>query len=243
MELPHISKKQKEIIHPLIYKFRILNRLQIQKLLHHKDPKTINIWLKKLYLNKYLGRIYDPDTFGKNTKLAVYYIDNNGIRYLRKLKDDKNQNMIDNRYLKLLYSDKHAKEPFINHNIFLADIFLGLPESYTYLSKSELWEYEELRALKVDAYIKKPRARYLLHLFDSTVPRYVLEYKVKEYIKFYRSDKWKNVFVFKTFPSIIFILPNKYKLNYLKKYLKGKYLPLDLILTAKDEIKTKGFYF
>lgn len=46
-DLPHISPKQKEIL-KLIYKFRFLDRIQIQILMKHKDYKRINVWLKDL---------------------------------------------------------------------------------------------------------------------------------------------------------------------------------------------------
>ncbi len=49
--------KQIEII-DLVYKFRFINRTQIQKILNHKDPRRINAWLKELVEYKYLGRIY-----------------------------------------------------------------------------------------------------------------------------------------------------------------------------------------
>ena len=47
MTIPYIAAKQQEIP-KLIYKFRFLNRIQIQTLLNHKDKRRINSWLKDL---------------------------------------------------------------------------------------------------------------------------------------------------------------------------------------------------
>ena len=40
MKLPKITTKQEEIL-ALLYRYRFLNRIQIQTLMHHKDHKTI----------------------------------------------------------------------------------------------------------------------------------------------------------------------------------------------------------
>jgi hypothetical protein len=68
----------------LLYRYRFLNRIQIQAFLKHKDPKTINLWLKDLRAKGYLEWIYSTH-FAEKTKPAIYYLGLNGIRYLRKL--------------------------------------------------------------------------------------------------------------------------------------------------------------
>ena len=52
MTIPYITPKQQEIP-KLIYKFRFLNRIQIQTLLNHKDKRRINSWLKDLSEKEY----------------------------------------------------------------------------------------------------------------------------------------------------------------------------------------------
>ena len=66
----------------LVYKFRFINRRQIQKILGHKHPRRINVWLKKLVENNYLGRIYSHKLL-ENTKPAIYYLNNEGISWVR----------------------------------------------------------------------------------------------------------------------------------------------------------------
>lgn len=82
-ELAKITKKQ-QVILKLLYRFRFLNRIQIQALMGHKDPKTINLWLRDLRAKGYVEWIYSTH-FAEKTKPAIYYLGLNGVRYLRKL--------------------------------------------------------------------------------------------------------------------------------------------------------------
>jgi len=81
--LPKLTKKQQEIL-KLQYRFRFLNRIQIQAFLGHKDPKTINLWLRDLRVKGYVEWIYSTH-FAEKTKPAVYYLGLNGVRHLRTL--------------------------------------------------------------------------------------------------------------------------------------------------------------
>ena len=82
-ELPRLTKKQQEILR-LLYSFRFLNRIQIQAFLGHKDPKTINLWLRDLRAKGYVEWIYSTH-FAEKTKPAIYYLSLNGVRHLRTL--------------------------------------------------------------------------------------------------------------------------------------------------------------
>jgi hypothetical protein len=50
----------------------------------HKDPKTINLWLRDLRAKGYVEWIYSTH-FAEKTKPAIYYLGLNGVRYLRTL--------------------------------------------------------------------------------------------------------------------------------------------------------------
>jgi hypothetical protein len=82
-ELPKLTKKQ-QVILKLLYRFRFLNRIQVQALMDHKDPKTINLWLRDLRAKGYVEWIYSTH-FAEKTKPAIYYLGLNGVRYLRTL--------------------------------------------------------------------------------------------------------------------------------------------------------------
>ena len=140
-QLPEITTKQKEII-DLIYKFRFINRHQIQRLFNHKDARRINTWLRDLVDKQYLGRIYSHKLL-ENTKPAIYYLANNGIIFIRSAKGEEYQTeyeQLDFKHVKKFYEDKHASQIFIDHCIAIAEFYTQLKEAERN-SQSKL-EYE-----------------------------------------------------------------------------------------------------
>jgi hypothetical protein len=71
LKLPKITNKQTALFHYL-YKFYFLNTNQFQKLLNHKQPQTVQKWLKDLNDKKIIGRNYS-NKLGDNTMMAIYY--------------------------------------------------------------------------------------------------------------------------------------------------------------------------
>lgn len=176
-ELPNITEKQKEIM-DLIYRFRFVNRKQIQRLLNHKDPKRINAWLKDLVEKKYLGRIYSHKLL-ENTKPAIYYLHNNGIVWAKRLLEEEFETL-DFKYFKKFYQDKHASLTFINHCITLCEFYVPFKEyerginkgkkkpklEYSFETKTEMWikkqlelypdeDFNEIKQYIPDLYIEK----------------------------------------------------------------------------------------
>lgn len=128
-QLPVITKKQEEIV-TLIYQYRFINRKQLQRFLNHKDARRINTWLKDLVEKKYLGRIYSHKLL-ENTKPAIYYLNNNGIiwiRYEKGMEYGADAEQLEIKYLKKFYEDKHASVTFINHCITIFEFYLQLKE-------------------------------------------------------------------------------------------------------------------
>lgn len=134
-ELPKLTKKQQEILR-LLYSFRFLNRIQIQALLKHKDPKTINLWLRDLRAKGYVEWIYSTH-FAEKTKPAIYYLGLNGVRYLRKLtrnsKDDDGNVITSPAYpseeLRKRYKEPTRSQVFIDRCVLIADCTLALKRS------------------------------------------------------------------------------------------------------------------
>jgi len=81
MKLPNLTPRQQTIL-ILLYKYRFLNRIQIQTLMGHKDYKRINAWLADLRDNHYVEWIYSTD-FLEKSKPGIYYLGLNGIRWLK----------------------------------------------------------------------------------------------------------------------------------------------------------------
>ena len=133
MTLPKLTKKQQEILR-LLYKFRFLNRIQIQAFLGHKDPKTINMWLRDLRSKGYVEWIYSTH-FAEKTKPAIYYLNLNGVRYLRTLtitnKDgDDGETVVSPYYppeeLRKRYKEPTRSQTFTDRCVLIADCALAL---------------------------------------------------------------------------------------------------------------------
>ena len=135
--LPKLTKKQLEIL-KLLYRFRFLNRIQIQAFLGHKDPKTINLWLRDLRAKGYVEWIYSTH-FAEKTKPAVYYLGLNGVRYLRTLtrtsKDDDGKVEISSVYppeeLRKRYKEPTRSQTYIDRCILIADCCITLERADT----------------------------------------------------------------------------------------------------------------
>ncbi len=131
-ELPKITKKQQEILR-LLYNFRFLNRIQVQAFLGHKDPKTINLWLRDLRAKGYIEWIYSTH-FAEKTKPAIYYLGLNGVRYLRTLtrksKDDDGEAVMHPTYppeeLRKRYKEPTRSQTYIDRCILIADCAITL---------------------------------------------------------------------------------------------------------------------
>lgn len=127
-ELPKLTKKQQEILR-LLYSFRFLNRIQIQAFLGHKDPKTINLWLRDLRAKGYVEWIYSTH-FAEKTKPATYYLGLNGVRHLRTLtrtsKDDERYPAYPPEELRKRYKEPTRSQTYIDRCILVADCAIAL---------------------------------------------------------------------------------------------------------------------
>lgn len=136
-DLPKLTKKQQEILR-LLYRFRFLNRIQIQALLGHKDRKTINLWLRDLKSKGYVGWIYSTH-FAEKTKPAIYYLALNGVRHLRtltrKTKGEDGEPELVPLYppeeLRKRYKEPTRSQTYIDRCILIADCALALEQENT----------------------------------------------------------------------------------------------------------------
>jgi hypothetical protein len=140
-ELPKLTKKQQVILR-LLYRYRFLNRIQIQALMSHKDPKTINLWLRDLRAKGYVEWIYSTH-FAEKTKPAIYYLGLNGIRHLRTLtrtgEDEGGKAIVVPSYppeeLRKRYKEPMRSQTYIDHCILIAECCIALERTNT---KSEI---------------------------------------------------------------------------------------------------------
>jgi hypothetical protein len=133
MNLSKITKKQQEIL-KLLYRYRFLNRIQIQALMNHKDYKTINLWLKDLRDKEYVTWIYSTH-FAEKTKPAIYYLGLNGIRHLKKLtatdEDGNEQPTYPLEELRKRYRESTRSQTYIDRCVLLADCCITLRQQRT----------------------------------------------------------------------------------------------------------------
>lgn len=250
MQQEKITQKQQEIL-SLIYRFRFLNRIQIQQLLNHKDHKRINQWLKDLNRKEYLKRIYSTNFIDKS-KPAIYYAGINAIRYFKTLG-------LNNTYLKNLYRDNERSQSFITEQIFIADISLDLlvinskgQIKYSFETAADVTsnqQYIFMEDLSPQLiFSKKTRdvtKQYILMILNSNTPKYMVKKKIKNYIEFYFTNEWEEN-IGQSFPTILFACESKALMIFAKKsakYLRDDYQnpeELELWFTMNNEILKYG---
>ena len=243
------TPKQQEIIY-LIYRFRFLNRIQIQTLLHHKDYRRINAWLKELTECNFLGRIYSKKLL-ENTKPAIYYLSGKGMQWMeQKYKVSKQQ-------VKKYYEDKERSQRFIYHCIFLGDLYLivqsqtAVEERLELLTKADLTneEYDYILHPLPDAYVvihkeqEDKSKRYLLEILDEGIPRYAVKARLKQYIQYASYGDWERNTDNIPFPIILLVCPNdrmkKYLYRYIPKLMEEEYVTIKFYLSTREKVKAQ----
>ncbi|MFA5158809.1 MAG: replication-relaxation family protein [Patescibacteria group bacterium] len=225
MTLPNITNKQIEILN-LIYKYRFLNRIQIQAFLNHKDHRRINSWLKDLTEKEYLNRIY-PNSAVIVMSPTIYYAGINAIRYFKLLDQD------NNTYLKKLYRDNERTENFIAEQLLIADSGLHLIERnkergihYEFLTAADVTSnsiYKFMEDLSPQLiYTKKTKSEFKQFVFvilDSAQPKYIIKKKMKSYIELFFTNEWEEN-TGKSFPIILFACQTLALMIYAKRTMR-----------------------
>lgn len=220
MKLPNITNKQQEILQ-LLYKYRFLNRIQIQALLNHKDKKTVNLWLRDLKTKQYIEWIYSTH-FAEKTKPAVYYIGLNGVRWL------KQQTYIDNdgnecydyppEEVRKRYREADRSQAYLERCLLLTDICVSFVRkaresnnqlSYAITTQSEYLDEDNEFNFLTDGDLESQlgpqmvvtkqkqtkggitTTNYLLEIFDINLPRYRMRNRLKQYVKFLSEGDWE----------------------------------------------------
>ncbi|OGH11854.1 MAG: hypothetical protein A2857_00355 [Candidatus Levybacteria bacterium RIFCSPHIGHO2_01_FULL_36_15] len=227
------TSKQLEILH-LLYKFRFLNRHQIQTLLNHKDYRRIQAWLTDLVKSELVSRNYSRE-YGENTKPAIYYLNVKSKKYLSNLDG------FSSDLLKRVYRERGHSKRFINHCITVGDVYIHLKslsndKLIQFLTKEELLQSDHLIQPAPDAYFTVERAdktsyRFFLEVIDPGLPRYVIRKRILDYISYAEGKEWEE----KTgheFPALLCACPNDWVKNYLYRLIKA---------IQKDE-ETVNFY-
>jgi hypothetical protein len=249
MNLPRITTKQENIV-KLLYTYRYLDRIQLQKAMNHKDKRRVQAWLKDLREKHYVEWIYDATDFAKKTKPAIYYLGINGVRFLRAL-DEYPLDEVRKRY-----KDATRSRTFIDRSLLVADCDLSLRAAdmnYHGITEAEyidpdheyhfLAEHEVLRpSLCIIKQKGSTTTNYLLEVFDGTLPRYRLRYRLKQYVTYLDDGEWEGD---EPEPIVLLACANLTDLIYAKratkKLIEDTYNDdIHIRFTTSEQLKTCG---
>src|SRR6266702_192693 len=188
--LPPITPKQQAIL-KLIYRYRFLNRIQIQTLLNHKDKRRIISWLKDLRDKQYVDWHYNGTDFIAKSQPGIYYLSLNGIRYLR------SRDIHPSEELRKRYKEPTRTQVFIERCLLITDCCIALqaksnhelkygcvlPADYVDPNNA----YNFLNDLKPHlCFLKQDDDQttgYLLEVLDLLMPRYAIKKRIKDYVE------------------------------------------------------------
>lgn len=226
MTLPKITGKQIQIL-TLLYKYRYLNRVQIQTMLKHKNHRRIHAWLNDLVSKEYIGRIYSKKLL-ENTKPAVYYLGKNGRKKLA--------HNYDKTQLQNTYRDKQRTEVYRQQRMYLAEYYLSLKrqveENYgkiidfttsadeTYRNNVFLKNFgPDARVLFKDGKFHDEN-EIMIFLLHERTPKYYLRYRLKHIVNFICN--YENEYEKSGNPYIQIICTKNRIRSYAKKILESK---------------------
>jgi len=244
-QLPPLTTKQQAIL-KLLYKYRFLNRIQIQKLLKHKDKRRIISWLKDLRDKEYVDWHYDKTNFIAKSQPGIYYLALNGIRYLRSL------NQYPNEELRKRYKEPTRTLSFIDRCLLIADCAITLQHksnddiSYIAVLPADYAdpnsEYNFLDELKPHLWFVKQKdeqtTSYLLEVLDLLMPRYAVRKRIKDYAEYLASGDLQEETGQDEPPITLIACPTVADLMYAKRRAKKESEDNDL---SEDEASRMRF--
>ena len=241
MTLPHITPKQQEIL-LYLYRFRFLSSVQIQKILHNKDRRNINTWLKDLVVNNYIGQ-KDKKTLADNAKPTRYFLAVNGIRYLKTQQKDN---------LTKLRREKYRSDNFIEECLFIAQCYLQIlfdttqaSTTFDFYTKNDYAVGSLIGRLKPHfvrvKHLKKKDCYYVYELFSEKIPRFFIRSRIEHYFDFFKNVDWINT---QLPPNIFFICPDEkteqYILRFASKVRQEQSSTLSVFVTSQKELKEQS---
>jgi hypothetical protein len=244
-------KKRHQQILILLYKFRFLNRKQIQKILNQKDWKRTIEWLNNLNQYKYIIKYYSKKIDEEPT---VYSLGTMGRKYFLEHKEIKD---ITIPLLDRVWREHKNSETSRKHWVLLADIYLSLMQlvksarkgkgKLRFFTHVDLWGVKHLILKEPDAYftIKEGSGDtkgYFLDIFDSYTQWDEITDRIQKYFQYFKKNLWQD-YMKRPFPRIVIISPSdRYKsiYGYIKKILIEKENGMLFYLSTWDEIQREG---
>lgn len=240
MPILPITKIQKKILH-ILYKFRFLDRVQIQTILQNKSTSNVNEWLKDLVDKKYIDRklFIDPKV---RTVPAIYFLSSNGIKYLKK------NTSHEKSYVRRLYGESKRSEQFINLSRFIADMYITLFSNH---KDNPDFSFYTQSDYSIDGIIKEifphfvfrregNKRYYIAEIFREKLPRYAIRARITKYVTYFKKHDQPSS------PStFLLICPNQEMTKYISKFTSKVLLDEDVDtltfrITTYEDIKKNG---
>lgn len=221
MENLKITPKQLQIL-LLLYRFRFLDRTQIQQFLNHKNHRRIIAWLNDLTNKNIIGRKYSRK-LKENTKPAIYHLATKSRGILLNHPDTSE------KLLKRVYREKVRSKRLIDHCLLVANIYIYLEKQTRvtnnelhFFTKTDLSNHYYLPYNHPDAYIavesEDETKRYFLEIIDEGTPRFMLRSKIELYIEYFEENTWNNKTGHPN-PALLFVCPNETIKEFLHKHI------------------------
>jgi len=243
-----IKKRQIEIL-VFLYRFRYLNRIQIQSLLGHKKFNQVILWLNDLTGGKYI-KCYYSKKFASQP--SIYSL---GVVARKYLKNNKDIAAIQPYLLNRVWKEHQYSQTFRKHCMFAADIYLSLLSlveknkvKLKYFTKVDLTGMKYMVRDIPDAYFAIEgknglKKGYFLDILDDFPQRETLRKRMWQYIRYYNFNYWQDN-TGNPFPEIIMICADNRTKNYLRGYIKytlsRRQIAITFHLSTWAEIKTQG---
>lgn len=213
-----LNQRQTDIL-VLLYRYRFLNRQNIQQLLNHKSHSKVSVWLSDLVSSKLL-RKYQT---GK-TATAFYSLGNEGRKWLIKNKLVKRPKLLDRIWQEAGYSST-----FREKCAFLADIYLELSDrlggALRFWTKTDLSGIEHVIVPGPDAYFvvdgQSEADRFFVEI-PSTPRTKNLTDQIERYAEYFFSNDWQDN-VSKEFPTVIILCSNISAVKTARRYVQRNY--------------------
>ena len=250
--LERLKSNLEEII-ILIYRFRYLNRPQIQKLLNHKSRSSTLDPLNYLSEQKYLKQYYNPKF---PDEPSYYSLGTVGRKYLIKFQNELSD--INISVLDRVWREGTYTPAFKNHMMFLGFVYISLIElvkntdngqgKLRFFTQTDLKGVEHLINPEPEAYFSiedknKNVKSYFLEMIDEHAKWENTQKTIRKYFKYFKKNTWQENMKIE-FPEIIIICPDYQSRNGLNKFISRQFkthqLELSFYLTTKIEIKHQG---
>lgn len=233
-----MTEKQQNII-SLIYRFRFLNRDQIQHMLNHSDDARVNKWLTELIEQGYCGREYTKHD-GVNRSPAIYYLLRKGVLTIQQ----------DNSYIAKLRNESAVSMKTKEHSLKAAQFYLLLQEYadehshiLTYRTKADIANTPMYGIIKPDAYFSyqtaKGKKEVCVEIDMETESKGRIQAKLNTYFDYYYQGK-KDIF-----PSIALVCITDTRQQQLVKQTEEiletyHFIPVTFKITTCKSIEQQG---